>query len=331
MNMPTKPNAITPPSTPRKVSRNGWLLPRLISIGRTTLSTPLIRKVPQITMKIPQPVLPWLNSQIAARLVPPLVAYCSSKFAVDGLVEGLRRELWHSGVRVHSINPGPMKTQYLARARTGVAAPDQEANPGFDPQRVADADIGELADDVRVIAPDLRGFGRTEALPIDATRGLGDMVEDVHALLAALGLADECRVIAAGWSMGAGVLEQLMLERLLHRARDRQHQRLPASRRVDQPVVECALDPRAAVAVDIGVAKHVRGKRGLRIKPVGLARQGQAGLAKRVDRVDQAGRGAAAGRAAAAGESGSGYRTNSCRSSAPERRRTSWRSPAWWA
>ena len=75
---------------------------------------------------------------------------------------------------------------------------------------VADA-LGELADDVRVIAPDLRGFGRTEALPIDATRGLGDMVEDVHALLDALGLADECRVIAAGWSMGAGVLEQLMV------------------------------------------------------------------------------------------------------------------------
>jgi pimeloyl-ACP methyl ester carboxylesterase len=76
---------------------------------------------------------------------------------------------------------------------------------------VAEA-LGELADDVRVIAPDLRGFGRTEALPIDATRGLGDMVEDVHALLDALGLADECRVIAAGWSMGAGVLEQLMVE-----------------------------------------------------------------------------------------------------------------------
>src|SRR6476646_9243896 len=76
---------------------------------------------------------------------------------------------------------------------------------------VADA-LGELADDVRVIAPDLRGFGRTEALPIDATRGLGDMVEDVHALLATLGLADESRVIAAGWSMGAGVLEPLMVE-----------------------------------------------------------------------------------------------------------------------
>src|SRR6478672_7540629 len=57
----------------------------------------------------------------------------------------------------------------------------------------------ELPDDVRVIAPDLRGFGLTDAEPIDATRGLGDMADDVHALLETLGLAGERRVTAAGW------------------------------------------------------------------------------------------------------------------------------------
>lgn len=67
---------------------------------------------------------------------------------------------------------------------------------------------GSLPRDVRVIAPDLRGFGRTEAAPVDATRGLGDMVDDVHALLAALDLASTGRVNAAGWSMGGGVLWQ---------------------------------------------------------------------------------------------------------------------------
>jgi pimeloyl-ACP methyl ester carboxylesterase len=65
-----------------------------------------------------------------------------------------------------------------------------------------------LPDDVRVIAPDLRGFGRTEARPIDATRGLGDMVDDVRSLLVALGLAGRGTVNAAGWSMGCGVLWQ---------------------------------------------------------------------------------------------------------------------------
>jgi pimeloyl-ACP methyl ester carboxylesterase len=68
-----------------------------------------------------------------------------------------------------------------------------------------------LPDDVRVIAPDLRGFGRTEAKPIDATRGLGDMVDDVRSLLVTLGLTDAGRVNAAGWSMGAGVLWQYAL------------------------------------------------------------------------------------------------------------------------
>jgi pimeloyl-ACP methyl ester carboxylesterase len=68
-----------------------------------------------------------------------------------------------------------------------------------------------LPDDVRVIAPDLRGFGRTEPRPIDATRGLGDMADDVRSLLVALGLADSGTVNAAGWSMGGGVLWQYIL------------------------------------------------------------------------------------------------------------------------
>ena len=70
----------------------------------------------------------------------------------------------------------------------------------------------ELPDDVRVIAPDLRGYGDTDPEPIDATRGLGNMVDDVHALLEILGLAGQRRVNAAGWSMGGGVLQQMMLE-----------------------------------------------------------------------------------------------------------------------
>ena len=39
-----------------------------------------------------------------------------------------------------------------------------------------------LPADVRVIAPDLRSFGLTEPKPVDATRGLRDMADDVHDL-----------------------------------------------------------------------------------------------------------------------------------------------------
>ncbi|WP_432559524.1 alpha/beta hydrolase [Granulicoccus sp. GXG6511] len=69
----------------------------------------------------------------------------------------------------------------------------------------------ELPADVRVIAPDMRAFGRTEAKTVDATRGLGDMSDDVHGLLEVLGLGGR-PVNSVGWSMGAGVLMQQLLE-----------------------------------------------------------------------------------------------------------------------
>lgn len=69
-----------------------------------------------------------------------------------------------------------------------------------------------LPDDVRVLAPDLRGFGGTDPAPVDATRGLRDMADDVHALLETLDLAGRGDLVAAGWSMGAGVLQQLAVE-----------------------------------------------------------------------------------------------------------------------
>ncbi|WP_404312870.1 alpha/beta hydrolase [Agrococcus terreus] len=60
------------------------------------------------------------------------------------------------------------------------------------------------------IAIDLRGFGDSETLPVDATRGLRDLSDDVAAVLDALGVAGAHLV---GWSMGGGVVLQLLLDR----------------------------------------------------------------------------------------------------------------------
>ncbi|HEV2235140.1 MAG TPA: alpha/beta fold hydrolase [Ktedonobacterales bacterium] len=60
----------------------------------------------------------------------------------------------------------------------------------------------------RGLAPDLRGFGETEAVPIDATRGLGDFADDLAALLAALNIWQAHFV---GWSMGGGAVMQLLI------------------------------------------------------------------------------------------------------------------------
>ena len=55
----------------------------------------------------------------------------------------------------------------------------------------------------RGIALDLRGYGDTEPLPIDATQGMNDMMEDVRALVKTLNLG---RHHFVGHSMGGGVV-----------------------------------------------------------------------------------------------------------------------------
>ena len=69
-----------------------------------------------------------------------------------------------------------------------------------------------LPADYRVVAPDLRAFGRTEAKPIDATRGLRDWSDDLRALVEKLGWADRGAIHAAGWSMGGGILQQYAID-----------------------------------------------------------------------------------------------------------------------
>jgi len=55
----------------------------------------------------------------------------------------------------------------------------------------------------RGIAPDMRGYGDTEPLPVDATLGLSDMVEDIRSLVRAMGLGKHQIV---GHSMGGGIV-----------------------------------------------------------------------------------------------------------------------------
>ncbi|WP_426516418.1 alpha/beta fold hydrolase [Diaminobutyricibacter sp. McL0618] len=61
----------------------------------------------------------------------------------------------------------------------------------------------------RVFAIDLRGFGDSETLPVDATRGLRDFSDDVASVVAEMGLGS---VHVVAWSMGAGVALQYALD-----------------------------------------------------------------------------------------------------------------------
>ena len=72
-----------------------------------------------------------------------------------------------------------------------------------------EATIAEFAGEFHCIAPDLRGFGATDALPIRAFTGIDDMAGDVFALSEALGLE---RFHIVGHSMGGGVAMKMLLQ-----------------------------------------------------------------------------------------------------------------------
>lgn len=67
----------------------------------------------------------------------------------------------------------------------------------------------ELPPDVRALAIDLRGFGESETVPVDARRGLRDFSDDIASVLAELRTSP---VHLVGWSMGGGVVLQYMLD-----------------------------------------------------------------------------------------------------------------------
>lgn len=66
-----------------------------------------------------------------------------------------------------------------------------------------------LPEDLRVIALDLRGFGASQTLPVDATRGVCDYSDDIASALDAMGIRTAHLV---GWSMGGGVVMQFALD-----------------------------------------------------------------------------------------------------------------------
>jgi pimeloyl-ACP methyl ester carboxylesterase len=64
---------------------------------------------------------------------------------------------------------------------------------------------------LRLIAPDMRSFGDTDHVPIDATRGLRDWADDTAALLAALGIGGPVHL--AGWSTGGAAIAAFAMDR----------------------------------------------------------------------------------------------------------------------
>jgi pimeloyl-ACP methyl ester carboxylesterase len=72
--------------------------------------------------------------------------------------------------------------------------------------------LAALPSHYRGLAPDLRGFGRSEPKPVDATRGMRDLSDDLYDLMKGLGYARDRKVHLVGWSLGGGVVMQYAID-----------------------------------------------------------------------------------------------------------------------
>jgi NAD(P)-dependent dehydrogenase (short-subunit alcohol dehydrogenase family) len=90
-----------------------------------------------------------VSSVAAWSQVPPLTVYSATKAGLTGFVKGLRREVTARGVRVHTVNPFFVETEWLARGHGHPPTSDDDArgrlSRGVAPERVADAIAGCLA------------------------------------------------------------------------------------------------------------------------------------------------------------------------------------------
>lgn len=105
------------------------------------------------------------------------------------------------GVGSEVIATSRLETHLLASGPE-VGAPIVFVHGNASSSRFFEDTLAVLPSRYRGLAPDLRGFGESEAMPLDATRGVADFSEDLRSLTEALGLEE---VHLVGWSAGGSV------------------------------------------------------------------------------------------------------------------------------
>jgi NAD(P)-dependent dehydrogenase (short-subunit alcohol dehydrogenase family) len=112
-----------------------------------------------------------VSSVAAWSQVPPLTVYSATKAGLHGFVKGLRREVTARGVRVHTVNPFFVETEWLARGHGHPPTSDTDAagrlSRGIAPDRVAEQIAACLgARSSRTVAvPRWSGLARLGELP----------------------------------------------------------------------------------------------------------------------------------------------------------------------
>jgi pimeloyl-ACP methyl ester carboxylesterase len=102
-------------------------------------------------------------------------------------------------LRVHVLEAGPVDGVPMVLVHGNLAS-----GRFFEPLLAA------APERYRLIAPDMRGFGGSQRLPIEATRGMADWADDVHALMRTLGIAEPPHLV--GWSTGGAAIAAYALD-----------------------------------------------------------------------------------------------------------------------
>ena len=95
-------------------------------------------------------------------------------------------------LRIHLLSAGPVDGEPVFFLHGNASS-----------SRFFEETLATLPDRCRGLAPDLRGFGGTGTEPVDATRGLGDLADDLHSLVEELGVGRSVHLV--GWSVGGTV------------------------------------------------------------------------------------------------------------------------------
>lgn len=132
-----------------------------------------------------------ISSILGLTSFPGWSLYCAGKYALEGLTESLAAEVADQGIDVHLIEPGYMRTDFLAPHSLGLPAATSDAYPGIrdmtdahlampgtqlgDPGRAAEAVITVATSGTaplhQILGSDSLGFAaaRLDALGADVT------------------------------------------------------------------------------------------------------------------------------------------------------------------
>ena len=115
-----------------------------------------------------------------------------------------------AGITAHDIDTDRLRMHYLESGPSD-GIPVILVHGNLSTGRFYETVMAGAPPQYRFIAPDMRGFGRSERKALDATRGVRDWADDTYALVRALGIDEPVHL--AGWSTGGAAVAAYAIDR----------------------------------------------------------------------------------------------------------------------